>query len=630
MIGSNVQVRGLEVEIGANLRSLDKGLDSANKKVDRFGRKFNDRLNLRGTDQQVKGVTSSLGGLTKAVGVAFAANKLKDFAVEITNVRAEFQKYEAILTNSLGNSARAQAELARLGEFAAQTPFQIDQLTDSFIKLTNRGLVPTNTQLRGVGDFAASVGKEFGQVNEAILDVTNSERWNELGIKVKASGDKITGSFRGVTLEFERSERGALEMVTAFGQLQGVAGTMESVSSTLGGQMSNLGDQVLFLKNNLGQLLEGPASGFLSFLSGAVAGLNKLIDRFDSEIEVPSYLIVNDDLQQAETQLNLLSRKAAQLREIVEEGDATDRQKELFEIYKKAFSQQAAIYADLAKKQVESKQGVDAHTKSIAGLQQRYAELEKDISTSLDPEELRKYQAQLIEVGRALDRISNPKISNVLGDLSIPKVEQQGFSGLPSAEGSLTSLPDTLQQVTVNAQQANQQMVQLQQNAAGINQPFMLMQQSVQTIFSSMSSNLASALQGWKSFGDALSNIIGSLVGELVRLAVAQAFTNSLKSGAILGPGALAVAAAAGVAAKALISSLVRSVPALAEGGIVTGPTYALIGEGGQPEVVFPLSKLRQFIGEGARGKDTLEYRISGQDLIIVMKRAQRANTKLY
>lgn len=39
-----------------------------------------------------------------------------------------------------------------------------------------------------------------------------------------------------------------------------------------------------------------------------------------------------------------------------------------------------------------------------------------------------------------------------------------------------------------------------------------------------------------------------------------------------------------------------------AEGGIVSRPTYALIGEGNEPEAVMPLSQLRQFAGAGGGG----------------------------
>jgi hypothetical protein len=42
------------------------------------------------------------------------------------------------------------------------------------------------------------------------------------------------------------------------------------------------------------------------------------------------------------------------------------------------------------------------------------------------------------------------------------------------------------------------------------------------------------------------------------------------------------------------VGGLVGKIPGLAEGGIVTSPTLAMIGEGGEPEAVIPLSKMNQ------------------------------------
>ena len=54
-------------------------------------------------------------------------------------------------------------------------------------------------------------------------------------------------------------------------------------------------------------------------------------------------------------------------------------------------------------------------------------------------------------------------------------------------------------------------------------------------------------------------------------------------------------------------------IPLLAEGGIVTGPTLAMIGEGNGPEAVIPLSKLGQFgLGGGAGASITVN--VNGGD----------------
>lgn len=54
----------------------------------------------------------------------------------------------------------------------------------------------------------------------------------------------------------------------------------------------------------------------------------------------------------------------------------------------------------------------------------------------------------------------------------------------------------------------------------------------------------------------------------------------------------------------------IPNIPALAQGGIVSSPTLAMIGEGNEPEAVTPLSKLRQFMsgGAGSSGEDNYHF----------------------
>jgi hypothetical protein len=69
-----------------------------------------------------------------------------------------------------------------------------------------------------------------------------------------------------------------------------------------------------------------------------------------------------------------------------------------------------------------------------------------------------------------------------------------------------------------------------------------------------------------------------------------------------------------------------------ANGGIISGPTMGLMGEypgaKSNPEVVAPLDKLKGLIGGNNGG--TLEARISGNDLLILMNKAQRNNNTTF
>ena len=73
------------------------------------------------------------------------------------------------------------------------------------------------------------------------------------------------------------------------------------------------------------------------------------------------------------------------------------------------------------------------------------------------------------------------------------------------------------------------------------------------------------------------------------------------------------------------VAGFMPNIPMLAEGGIVTGPTLAMIGEGGQSEAVIPLDRMGEF---GGSNRVEVVGRISGSDILLSNERAQRNRTR--
>jgi tape measure domain-containing protein len=145
-------------------------------------------------------------------------------------------------------------------------------------------------------------------------------------------------------------------------------------------------------------------------------------------------------------------------------------------------------------------------------------------------------------------------------------------------------------------------------------------------------SNLA--VQGetdMKKMASAALQAARQVVSAYIKEGVAGIVKNILAgpTGKVLGPFAIAVAGAAGAGASVLFNTLLNKVsaPALAQGGLATGPTMALVGDNRNarvdPEVIAPLSKLKSMMGDMGVG-GTLETRISGNDLIILLNRSQK------
>lgn len=164
---------------------------------------------------------------------------------QIIDARSEYEKFQAVLNNSFQSAEVGQAALNMLTTFAEKTPYQLNELTGSFIKLVNRGFNPTYEQLTNLGDLASSQGKSFDQLTEAILDAETSEfeRLKEFGIKASKSGDQITLAFKGTTKTVQNNASAIREAILEYGKMKGVADSMDVISKTLGGKISNLGDQ---------------------------------------------------------------------------------------------------------------------------------------------------------------------------------------------------------------------------------------------------------------------------------------------------------------------------------------------------------------------------------------------------
>ena len=84
---------------------------------------------------------------------------------------------------------------------------------------------------------------------------------------------------------------------------------------------------------------------------------------------------------------------------------------------------------------------------------------------------------------------------------------------------------------------------------------------------------------------------------------------------------------AAGYVAEMLATVTAAGVPMLADGGLATGPTLAMVGEyagaSGNPEVIAPLDKLRGLLAEPGSGIDLgkVEFRIKGRYLVGILSK---------
>lgn len=161
--------------------------------------------------------------------------------------------------------------------------------------------------------------------------------------------------------------------------------------------------------------------------------------------------------------------------------------------------------------------------------------------------------------------------------------------------------------------------------------------------FANIGQLIGTALSGgdignvFKQFGQIIGSGVEAIGKQLIALGTAAQLAKLGLSTLFKNP---AIEIAAGVALVAVGSALQnvlgKGVKGFAEGGLVTGPTLGLIGEGigtsrSNPEVVTPLDKLKGLLSgvSGANIKVQFVGRIRGNDILLSNNRTNRQNARI-
>lgn len=589
----------LNVDIVAQLKDFNKAMTELKSEVGDLNKQVN-----KGNQDGVKS-TNALSGafssLGKTMGGLFAADMLLNFGSAVIATTAEFQKMEAVLTTTLGSKSAAKVAMDQIVDFASKTPFQVNELTDSFVKLANRGFTPTLAQMTSLGDLASSTGKSFDQLTEAALDAMTGEfeRLKEFGIRASSEGDKVKFTFKGVTTEVQKTDEAIKDYLISLGNAEGVSGSMAAISETVGGQISNLEDNFSQLQLAIGSSSSGLISSFLD-LSNTI--LSDLVTSLNS---------VNTVAQAAgDTGLEAFGRQllsfispayAAQL-----EGVAIG----IKAIQKASVESEQALQNENAKKE---------HAAKIS------EELAKQLKKEHDKkmEQLQKEEEQIQKLSRSYEiafqdiTFATKEYQDKIGQALAPQQQQKAFeldvSNIAPPEADEADQKKIEEAKLLNAEFEKQKALGLE--ISGIFGP--MIASSFTQMFETGKFGFASLLDGLKK-----------MAIQLAATAAAAFALNILLGGVGMAGFGKGTSGFKNIFGKLGGGGPLGGLIPFANGGIVSGPTSALVGEytGARtnPEVIAPLSKLQNMMG------GNVTFTISGDNLVGTLNRANKTRARKF
>lgn len=273
-----------EGKIGLSLELDDTKLRQQISNSQRSFKKLADNVEADGTR-----IDNAFSGIGRAVASLGAAWSMQSFAKKVAEVRGEFQKLEVAFQTMLGSKAQADALMQQLIQTAATTPFGMTDIAGSAKQLLAYGLEAekVNETLIRLGDIAAGLsipindlaylygttmvqGRLYTQDLNQFLG-RGIPLAEELAAQLGVTKAEVKGLVEEGKVGFPQVQK-AIENLTGEGSKFG--GLMEAQSKTIAGQISNLGDSIEQMFNEIGRSSQ-------DIISGALGAASSLVENYE-------------------------------------------------------------------------------------------------------------------------------------------------------------------------------------------------------------------------------------------------------------------------------------------------------------------------------------------------------------
>lgn len=260
--------------------------------------------NLARITNSVKKEGDEIDDLARRMGAslagAFSLFAAGGFIKDIARVRGEFQQLEVAFETMLNSKEKADKLMAEVVDFAATTPFELQQVAGGTKQLLAYGvaaedIIPT---LKSLGDVSAglSVPMErlilnYGQVRTQ-LKLTGRELrdFQVAGVPIVAELSKNLGVAESKVADMvSAGQIGFKDVEKAFRSMTGEGGRfndlMDKQAKTITGLASNFADAWNKMMNSIGEENEG-------IIAGSIKGAMVVVENYEKVLDILKILVV--------------------------------------------------------------------------------------------------------------------------------------------------------------------------------------------------------------------------------------------------------------------------------------------------------------------------------------------------
>ena len=240
--------------------------------------------NITSMNRRLRTLGATAQKISRAIGGAFDRLKRQVFNLrnafvvlaaglairQLIKVGSTFEQLRIQLKTVTGDVIKAEQAFEGIKDLAIETPFAVENLTTSFIRLKAIGIEPTRDLMIAFGDVAAGLGRDIVDFTRAATGAAfgETEALKTFGIAAKAQGDQIAFTFKGVTTVVEREANAVIGALKKIGQ-ENFAGAAEAQVDSFKGAVNNFGDAMSAL------LDQAARAGPLDFFATTVRALSE-------------------------------------------------------------------------------------------------------------------------------------------------------------------------------------------------------------------------------------------------------------------------------------------------------------------------------------------------------------------